>query len=246
MSEVVTKGYIGVGRVWVRAFGSTGARRHVGNVSALTLRHNIEAQRMPDYTRPGGGTAVKLERIDTVEASMTWLNFSPENWAIATAGTVTDVALGAAVVENHTAYKGSVAALANLPGTITSVTTNPPGTTYTAGTDYEKSAGGIYIPTTSTIPDAGPIIVTYSHVAQKRVEGSMGTSTVLEVLFEGLNDADSQKPTVVDLWRMSVPPAAELSLIGLEFGEMAIEAELLADTSKGSSVSAFYRARIIP
>jgi hypothetical protein len=246
MSEVVTKGYIGVGRVWVRAYGSTGARRHVGNVSSLTLRHNIEAQRMPEYTRPGGGTAVKLERIDTVESSMTWLNFSPENWAIATAGTVTDVALSASTVENVTGHKGSVTTLAKLPSTITTVTSDPAGTTFQTPRDYEKSAAGIYIPTTSTITDGQALIVTYANIAQKRVEGSMGTSTVLEVLFEGLNDADTQKPVVVDIWRMSVPPAAELSLIGLEFGEMAIAAELLADTSKGSSVSAFYRARMIP
>jgi len=252
MSEVVTKSYVGIGRVWVRPFGvtvpSVPARRHVGNVSGLVLRHTLDIQRQPDFTRPGGGTAIRRGRVQAVEASMTWLHFSPENWAVAMAATLHDVAAGTGVVEVVKAHRGSISELANLPTSITSVTdgATPTPVTFTAGDDYELSAAGVYIPTGSAIPDGSDITVTYSHAAQKRLEGSMGTATVLDVLFEGLNDADTQKPVVLNLWRMSVPPAEELNLIGLELGEMQLSAELLKDPSKGANVSAFYRARMLP
>lgn len=247
MSEVQTKSYVGVGRVWVRPYGTAGARRHVGNVSALTLRHVLDVQRQPDYQARGGGTAVRLERVEAVESSMTWLHFSPENWAIAMAATLHQVTGGTVTNEVVTVHPGSLTPLANLPTAITSVTENTEVTpdTYAPGTDYQLSAAGLYIPTGSTLTAAQQVRVTYTHAAQVRLEGSMGTATLLEVLFEGLNDADNGKPMVVELWRMTVPPAEELNLIGLELGEQALNAELLKDPLRGAGASAFYRARIV-
>jgi hypothetical protein len=249
MSEVITKSYVGVGRVWVRPYGTTGARRHVGNVSALTLRHNMEIQRQQDFTRPGGGTAIRRERVETIEAAMTWLNFNPQNWQIAMAATLHEVVSGTATAEVVTVHPGSMTPLLHIPTAITTVTENTDTTpdVYVAGTDYVMTAAGLYVPSTGSVLTVGQQVrVTYTHAAQTRLEGSMGTATVLEALFEGLNDADTQKPMIVDLWRMSVPPAEEINLIGLELGEMAVSAELLADATKGSSVSAFYRARMVP
>lgn len=241
----IQKSYIGVGKVLARAYGSTGRYRHVGNVSELLVKHNLDVKKQRDYTRPGGGTAAKIERIESVECSINMLSWSKENWALAVAGTVADVAGATITDEEITGYLETTVPLAFPPATITTVT-NVGGTiTYVAGTDYERTASGLYFPEGSTIVDAAGLEVTYTSAAHSRIEAAMQTSSELELLFEGLNEAESNAGAVVNLWRVSVPSAEQLSLIGEDFGEFKFTAESLADATKGSGVSAFYRARVV-
>lgn len=238
----IIKSYIGVGRVHARPFGSTGKFRHVGNVSGLPLKHKVDVQRQADFTRSGGGTAVRVERIQQIECGMTWLTFSPENWAIAMAGVAATVALGSVVDEVIKGYKGTTVPLAHPPSVITEVTNAAATVTYAAGTDYELSGAGLYFPDGSTIVEAADLKVSYDHGAYTRLEAAMGTATELELLFEGLNEADSDKAVIVNLWRVSLPSAEELQLIGEKLGEMKFAGELLKDPTKGTGVSAYYRA----
>jgi len=241
MAEII-KSYIGVGKVLARVFGTTGKFRHVGNVSGLPLKHTVDVQRQPDFTRSGGGTAVRVERIQQIECAMTWLTFSPENWAIAMAGVASTVALDTIADEVIKGYKGATVPLAHPPSVITTVTDSAGITTYTEGTDYEMSGAGLYFPDASTIVEAADLKVDYDHGAYTRLEAAMGTATELELMFEGLNEADSDKAVIVNLWRVSVPSAEEIQLIGTTLGEMKFAAELLKDASKGTGVSAYYRA----
>jgi hypothetical protein len=238
----VQKSYIGVGKVLARPYGSTGRLRYVGNVSKLGLKQKLDTKKQKDYTRSGGGTLARIDRLDSVEAAMTWLSFSAENWALACAGVMAPVVGGTVAAEVVKGYLDSTVPLANPPSAITTVTNSAATTTYAAGTDYEKSASGIYIPPNSTIIDAADLKVTYTYGAYSRVEGVMQASTVLELLFEGLNEADSNKPVLVNLWRVSVPSADEIALIGDDFGKSDFSSELLKDPNKGTGVSAFYRA----
>lgn len=247
MTEIV-KSYIGVGKVWARPFGTTGKLRHVGNVSVLNLKHKLNVQTQRDYTRTGGGTLVRVERLDAVECAMTWLTFSAENWAVAVAGVASAVAGGNAVAEVVKGYKDALVPLAFPPSVITTVTDSAALITYNPVVggvgDYELSPGGLYLPATSTIVDAADLKVTYAYAAHTRLEGAMGTGSELQLFYEGLNEADSDKPVLVDLWRASVPSAEEVALIGTQLGEMKFAGELLKDGTKGSGVSAFYRARM--
>lgn len=246
MSEVQTKSYSGVGRVWVRPYGTTTARRHVGNVRVLDLEHDINIERQPDYQRPGGGTAIRKERINQINANMEWLHFEPANWQLAMAGSLTEVATGPVTDEVVTLHKGSVCELAHLPSAITTViSTAATPVTLAAGTDYEMSAAGLYIPTTSAAIDASEYEVTYTRATQSVLQGATGTATVLDMLFEGLNDSDANKPVVLNLWRLSMPPANVVRLINLELGVMEFAAELLSDPTKGAGQSAYYRARMV-
>lgn len=240
----IQKSYIGVGKVLARAYGSTGRFRHVGNVSELLVKHNLDVKKQRDYTRPGGGTAAKLERIESIECSINMLSWSKENWALAVAGTVATVAGGTQTDEEIMGYRDTTVPLAFPPETITSVT-NVGGTiTYVAGTDYERTASGLYFPADSSIVEAAGLEVTYESIDHSRIEAAMQTSSELEVLFEGLNEADSNAAAVVNIWRLSVPSAEELSLIGEDYGSFAFTCEALSDSTKGSGVSAFYRARV--
>ena len=243
MAEIV-KSYIGVGKVHARAFGTTGKWRHVGNVSELAIKHNLDVQKQRDFTRAGGGTLIKVERIESIDCSMTWLTFTPENWALATAGTATTVAAGTVTDEVVKGYVGALVPLAFSPATITSVTNAAGAVTYDAGDDYVMTEGGISIPDGSSIVEAADLKVSYTYLEHTRIEGAMGTASELELLFEGLNEADSDKPVLVNLWRTSVPSVEEIALIGTTLGEMKFAGELLKDSTKGVGTSAFYRARM--
>lgn len=129
--------------------------------------------------------------------------------------------------------------------TVASTSITATGPTYTAGTDFEASTAGIKVLAGGTIPDGAALLVTYPYAAHTRIEAATKTSTVLEVLIEGLNDAESGAPVVVDIWRMTVPAADQWSLIGDELGEMKFSAELLKDSSKGAGLSAFYRVQMV-
>jgi hypothetical protein len=247
MPEII-KSYIGVGKAHVRPFGSVGKFRPVGNVSVISLKHQVDSQRQPDYQRSGGGTAVRVDRIQQIDCEMTWLTFSPENWALATSGTQATVVAGATAVgaeEVVKGYKDSTVRLAHPPLAIASVKNSAGATTYTPETHYQKTDGGLYFPVGSSIVEAADLKVTYSWPEYTKIEGATGTAAELEMFFEGLNEADDDKPMLVDIWRLSMPSAEQIALIGTQLGEMQFSAECLKDPSKGSGVSSYYRARVV-
>lgn len=244
MTEV-NQSYIGVGKVHLRLAGTTGAFRHVGNCSVLTLKQELDVKRQKDYTRLGGGTLKKVERIDAVNADITLLSFNAENMALATAGSTTAVAGATITDEIVKGYTGSLVRLAHPPSAITTVTNAGGAITYDAGDDYELSPGGLWILEGSSIVDAANLEVTYTHAAYDRVEAATATSKVMEVVFEGLNEAESGRAMVVDVWRLSMPAASELALIGDDMGELKFAAEVLKDASKGGGVSAYFRAQMV-
>lgn len=242
MAEIV-KSYIGIGKLHARLFGTTGKFREIGNCSAADIKQNNDTKKQPDFQRSGGGTLIRYDRISSVDLAMTMLTFSPENWALATAGTATAVTGATYTDELVKGYKDSTVRLAHPPATITSVrhVSNTP--VYVAGSDYVIAGVGLFFPAGSTITDAADVKVTYAGAAYTRIEGAMGVATELEMFFDGLNEVDSDKPFLVDLWRVSLPNADQISLIGQELGEFKFSAELLKDSTKGAGVSAFYRAR---
>lgn len=241
----VQKSYLGVGKVLARVYGTTGRMRHVGNVSQLDITHKLDTKKQKDYTRPGGGTLMRVDRLDSIDMAMKWLSFNPANWALAMAGATTDVTTGAVASEAVKGYLDTTVRLAFPPSAITTVKTADLVTTYTAGTDYEMSPAGLYIPPASSIVDGADLSVAYTKAAHSRVEAVMNTGTELELLFEGLNEAESDKAVVIDMWRVLVPAAETLSLIGDSLGDMSFKPELLKDSTKGSGVSAFYRALLV-
>lgn len=244
MSATTTKdeSYLGVGKVYARRYGSTDAKRHVGNVSKVSIKQKLKTIDIKDYTKPGGGNRNKIERTDSVSLDMTWLEFNTENLTLACGGTSSSVASATVATEPVTFAVGG---LIRLQHPVTEVTEVKNGTTtYAAGSDYIASPGGLYIPEGSTIADGSSGTVTYSHPSYDRVEAMTKISTELEMFFEGLNEADSDVPVLVDIWRVHMPPAGELALLtGSDNpSELGFSAEALKDPTKtGPNESPFFR-----
>ena len=238
-----TELYIGVGKVHVRPYGVAGALRFVDNAPEAKFTTQINDKPKKDYTRLGGGNLKKVSRIESVNFALTLDSFSSSNLALALAATTAPVAAGSVTNEVIRGYRGSTVALAKIPSEITSVTNAAGTTTYTPGTDYVMSTAGLYFPETSTITEAADLQVDYDHAAGTVLEAAVKTATEVYMLIEGLNEATSGAAVVIEVWRLSVPPADEWSLIGDEFGQLKFAAEVLKDNTRPPNESPFYRVR---
>lgn len=224
------KSYIGKGKVYLDG-------RQVGNVTALNFAITEEKIELKDYTSAGGGNYNSLTRIDTVTLSMTMSDYNKENLAAAVFGT-------ASAVTATTVTDESIAAPASLTGnplvktafvidtaqTVT-VTTDPAGTTYTVGTDYTVSAAGITILASGSIGTEDALLVSYTKKAVDVVEALTTTAQEYELIFDGLNEAQSGTPVVITVHRFKPGPAADLAMIGDEFAELVLTGDSLKDTS---------------
>lgn len=74
-----------------------GAKRDVGNVSALSFNINENIIKQPNYRTGGGGTYASVNRIESVEFSATLHDLSPENLAMVLFGETTTLSTVATI-----------------------------------------------------------------------------------------------------------------------------------------------------
>lgn len=242
LRKIVYKPLLGSGKVYARLYGSATPLAEIGNVSALEFGVDEDVKKMSDYTKSGGGTYAQVNRINSVTVSMTMLDLNAANIGRALFGGADSVVAGNAIGEAHTAYKGGLIRLAN-PGPSTVVVKNG-ATTYVAGTDYEVRPEGIFILDAGAIADATAVTVDYAFDAYDVVQALTTGAPEIELSFGGINEADSGNPVLVDAWRVKLGAAKKLGLIGTDFAELAVEGELLKDTTKtGANISQYMRVQ---
>jgi hypothetical protein len=222
--------YLGSGKVYMKQYGTAEGFKFIGNVSALSLAVNEEVKELKDYTQTGGGTYNEVRRINSVEMTLTGHDFSPDNLARALYGSTTATATGTVTNEAATSYKDALVPLAHLPSAITAVTGTGGTPVYTAGTDYELTEAGLYIPAASTINNGTAIEVDYTRADYDMVQALVSSGKEYQLVFEGLNEARSGKATVVTIHRARVGAARNLGLIGEDFGALEVTGKLLKDT----------------
>lgn len=232
--------FVGKGKIYLGRFGQDNLQR-IGNTSKLSLAIDEESKELADYENAGGGVADALSRIKDAKISLTLHNLNAANLAIALFGDANAINAGTVTNENRIARKGALVRLDKLGASAVVVTNAAGTTTYVAGTDYQVTGGGLLIPDTSTIPDADPIKVAYAYGAQNVIEAITATGLEYTLAFDGLNEADSGKPCVVDLWRVRFTPAKSLDLIDDDFSKLELEGKLLKDDSRPAGTSQYFR-----
>lgn len=246
-----THAYLGSGKIKMREVGAATAFIPVGNCSALTFGAQLDSKELKNFTKPGGGTYAKVDRASSVTVNLTAHDLNGPNLARATGGESSSVAAGNVAAEPVVAYKGGTTPLTRPPATITSVTPAGGGTAYTAGTDYLITPGGIDIPESSTIPapvDATTpnIDVTYTNTIQTVVQAMVNSGKEYELLFEGLNEAESDLPVIVHAYRVKFAPAQAINFIGDDFAALELTGTALSDANKvGTGVSQYWKATIV-
>lgn len=239
------KSYIGSGSILIREFGAAAPFMPVGNCSALAFSPQEDVKSLPDHTQPGGNLRNEVRRLTGVGMAYTFHDFSPENFARGLRADVTTIAGGTATEEAVVAYKGGYTPLSRIATTITLVEPAGGGTAYTVDTDYALRDGQLYSPSTSTIvePVAGAanVDVTYTYAAQKKVEALVNSNKQYEVMFVGLNEAQSGKRVRVHAHKVSGGVLQEMAMIGDEYGGGQVNGSLLSDTTKtGAGVSQYF------
>lgn len=245
MTDTTYYPYLGSGKIYARAQGSAAGLIELGNASKLELSVKEDKQKLKDYSKPGGGTYSSVSRISEATLQMTLNDLNKANVARAVFGTSAAVTGATVADESVTAYKGAIVPLAHPNPTAVTVTNDAASTTYVANTDYEVRAGGIYIIPGGTITDGQSLKVDYTYAAYDKVEAMTSSSILLELHFEGLNEANSGKPVIVDIYKAQLSPTKALSLLGDKFADLEVEAEVLADTSKtGVGISQYFRVKL--
>jgi hypothetical protein len=242
--------YIGVGNILIREYGAAAPFVEVGNCSALNLALNEAVKQLKDFTRPGGGVRNEVRRVDGVDLSFNFHDFNAENFARGLRADITTIAAGTSSAEELVAYKGGYTPAAKIITAITSVKTVDAVTTYDVGDDYELRDGQLYIPSTSAIvnPVAGAenIQITYTYAAQKKVEALVNTITEYEILFMGLNEAQSGKKVRVICHRVSGGVLKQMALLGEEYGVGESTGALMTDTTKtGDGISQYFTIEMV-
>lgn len=239
-----------VGQVYAKAYGvATAPRLPVGNVLSLELSHEEEVQRQPDMTRLGGGTYASTRRITSAALAMELADWNPVNFARSVRAT-SNVAAGAAVVaEEHVARLGSLIRLELLNPSLVAIrnVVVPAAPVVVAADQYEVRPEGIWLPdVVAGVAEGDPLEIDYTHPEMVTLEALTGALPEIELTFGGLNEADSGKPVVIDVWRVAQGVSETLSLIQSEMAALAVNGEVMRDPTKtGVGISPFYRVQMV-
>lgn len=238
--ETVYKPYLGAGQVYARAEGVAAALAAIGNVSELKLSIDEESKELTDYTHGGGGTYAEVKRVKGVTVTATLHDINKTNLARALYGESSAVASGTVTDEKHTAYHGGLIRLDH-PQPTSVVVKSDDGLIYQAGVDYEVRPEGVFI-LAGAIADSSAVKIDYAYDDYDVVQALTKSGAILEMVFGGVNEADSGKPVIVDLFRVSLGAAKEISLIGDDFASLQLEGKLLVDNAKvGAGISRFLK-----
>lgn len=120
------------------------------------------------------------------------------------------------------------------------------GTPVAATGNYEVRAAGVYVlPEAADLADADEVSLDYDYGSYAVIEALTTKSKELELIFEGLNEADDGKPSIVEIWRLGQGVAASIGLMAEKgFANLPVTGAVLKDDTKtGVGVSKYYRVR---
>lgn len=205
--------------------------RDVGNVSNLEFSPQYETKKLPNYRSSGGGSYNSLPRITSVELSCTLHDYSPENLSLALFGSATAYTGTTVTDEAQTTPADVSADVLLLTDHVIDTASTTTVTGYTEGTDFTVTAAGILILAAGSIPASTALAISYTSKSSNVIEALVTSAQEFLLAFDGVNEAQNDTPFVARVYRAKFSPTDTLAVIGDEFGEVQLVAELLADTS---------------
>ena len=214
----------------------------VGNVSDLRIAVATSVLEHKEAQSGQRSIDLRLTTETKCNLTMTMESFNVDNLNMALRADTTTVTAGTATATTYTAgiQLGKVMPLAHMK--VSGELLVSSGSTmvgYTQGDadgdwDYKvnSDAGSIMWASnpSSAIVDSDDVTVSYTYAAQKVVNALTQGATDYFLRFEGLNTAKSNESVVVEVFRFSVDPLKELSLIGDGVQQFVMEGNVLADS----------------
>ncbi len=251
--EVIKQTYkpmMTVGQVYAKAWGTDGAPKEVGNVLELNLEHSEDVQTQDDMTKLGGGVHAEVRRVKDVKVKMKLADLHVINVARGVLASIAPVEAGDVVDMPYTVSElGVLIPLEHIGPTdvvikkgADAANAQPVGM---AGNYEPRGEGIVLLPGAVDIAAADKLWISYTHGAYAVIEALTTKAPQLQLLFGGMNEADSGNPVVVDLWRCSQGITKQFGLVNKGFGALDIEGTLMMDPTKtGAGISKYYRARM--
>lgn len=120
------------------------------------------------------------------------------------------------------------------------------GAVVPAAGNYEVRPAGIFVFQDATgLADGEEVKVAYSHAGYAVIEALTTKPKELEIILEGLNEADDGKLAIVEIWRASQGVASSIALLQESgFINLKVTGSVLMDSTKvGNGISKYYRVR---
>lgn len=241
MATRIFRPVMNAGGVSARSIRIPGPLQSIGGLEVLTMELKEDVKKQKNMSRPGGGTRAVVRRVEEITIKATLQDVNPINLARAVLGTTSEVLAGTVVDEPVIAYKDGLIRLAHLAPT--AVVVKKGAVTIAAAGNYEVRPEGIFVfDDALAISDEDELTVDYAHSRYDLVEAITTSAPILEMAYYGINEADGEAPSVMDIFRVQLGAVKSLGLIDKDFGTLEIEGEVLEDPTKtGAGVSRFFR-----
>jgi len=217
--------------------------RDIGNVPALRLTLETDILDHKESRTGNRLTDLRLQREKRVNITMTLESWSKANLMMLLYGTSSSVIAGtvsAEVFPTGLAVGDSVALNFPLVNAWTSLVDSTPTTpaTLVNGTDYkiDKNSGMVTILNLGSYTQ--PFKANYTYFGEDVVPFFRTGQTERFLRFSGLNTANSNKPVIVELYRVVFDPVGTLDLINNEFAQFEVAGSVLYDSTRNDADTA--------
>jgi hypothetical protein len=232
--------FSGQGRVYIGArdaLGNPQGLAYVGNVPELKVSLSVETLEHQESVSGQRLTDLQLIKTKKGEFACTLEELIATNLALALYGATTAQTPGTVTAEAlpNPVTPGSLYLLAkqDVSSVVVKDSSATPKTLPAAQYSVNAKHGSLTILDATT---GGPYVEPF------KVDYAYGTASVTAmftqplperwVRFEGLNTADGNREVVIDLYRVAINPAKELSVITDELLKFELSGQVLADTLK--------------
>lgn len=232
--------FSGQGRVYIGARDTAGnpqGLNFVGNVPELKVSLSVETLEHQESTSGQRLTDLQLIKTKKGEFACTLEELIAVNLGLALYGTTTEQVSGTVTAEvlPNPITVGSLYLLAkqNVSSVVVKDSSATPKILPAGQYNLNAKHGSLSITDKTTDgPFVEPFKVDYAYGAAQST--ALFTQPLPErwVRFEGLNTADSNREVVIDLYRVAINPAKELSIITEELLKFELSGQVLADTLK--------------
>lgn len=243
-TEIVTRTYAPsglVGKIYAMPYGSDAALMPVGNVLEASTEQSENVEKQDDMTALGGGTHAEMRRVTGVKFKAKLADLNIVNMARALLGTISPEDAGTVTNKAYTARLGGLIPLPHI--NVSNLVLKKGAATVTAAGNYMLLPEGISVSATAAgLIDSDAVTVSYDYADQVVIEALTTKAPELTLRFGGLNEADSGRSVIMDMWRVSQGVTKQLTLLKKGFGALDIEGEVLQDPTKtGVGISRYMR-----
>lgn len=230
-----------IGKFYAKPFSSNAPLLPIGNVLEASTEQAESVEKQDDMTQLGGGVHAEMRRVTGVTFKAKVADLNIVNMARAMLGTVSPQDAGTVADIPAVVRLGGLIPLPHI--SITNLVVKKGSTAVNAAGNFELLPEGIWVrPDAAGLAEADAITYSYGYADQVVIEALTAKAAELYLRFAGLNEADSGRPVVMDLWRVSQGIAKQLSMIKKGFGALDIEGEVLQDPTKtGVGISRYMR-----